>query len=260
MLNPASMPLLADVAIRQWEFAQLVKKGVEALPESVRQTLYKALNPVRLAPASASEAEPFEHYRGILESRGYALDPPTVLAIRGMSSDGTVHMTSSTRSYDDTIVVLTRDANGEAHVRVFAGATHPGQSTADIGGKVGVPDGNDDGNAAVGMIKSGEYQLEPRGNHNGAWAWNVRTTGGSGDLPGWRDTDQEGLYEPPEHSTSDAEGHTLDGVMIHQGAGDRPQSAGCINLSSNADVYPEFIEAIGGKQQSAKLVVMDADA
>jgi hypothetical protein len=182
--------------------------------------------------------------------------------MRGISSDGLSHAAESTRRYDDTMVVLTRDANGDPHVRVLAGSTHPGQRTASVGGSVGVPDvaneqgGAPDGEADVGIILEGEYNLVPRGDHNGAAAWDVRL-GNSGILPGYRDTDQDGEFSTAERSASDTRNDTLTGVMIHQGAATHPQSAGCLNMSSND--YAQFIDAFGGENEGGKLIVLDAD-
>jgi hypothetical protein len=221
-------------------------------------------NPIAMAPAGATEAQQYEHYRRIIESRGFKLDAsaPTVLAMRGISSDGLSHAAESTRSYDDTMVVLTRDANGDPHVRVIAGSTHPGQRTASVGGSVGVPDvaneqgGAPDGEADVGIILQGEYNLVPRGDHNGAAAWDVRL-GDSGALPGYRDTDQDGEFSTAERSASDTRNDTLTGVMIHQGGAQHPQSAGCLNMSSND--YQQFVDAFGGETERGKLIVLDAD-
>jgi hypothetical protein len=221
-------------------------------------------NPIAMAPAGATEAEQYEHYRRIIETRGYKLDPdaPTVLAMRGISSDGLSHAAESTRAYDDTMVVLTRDANGDPHVRVLAGSTHPGQRTASVGGSVGVPDvaneqgGPPDNEADVGIILQGEYNLVPRGDHNGAAAWNVQL-GDSGALPGYRDTDQDGEFSAAERAASDTRDDTLTGVMIHQGGATHPQSAGCLNMSSTD--YQQFIDAFGGESERGKLIVLDAD-
>lgn len=217
--------------------------------------------PIALAPAGASQAEQYAHYQRILGTRGFTLDPsgPTVLALRGMNTDGAAHATTSATRYDDTIVVLKRDAKGNPQVTTLAGSTHPGQTTAAIGGSVGVPDVNGDGKADVGMLNAGEYRLVRRTDHNGAEAWDVRTVANSGAVAGVRDTNQDGQFSDQERAASKAAGHTMTGVMIHQGAANVPQSAGCLNLSSNSTVYPEFVKALGDSKDSRKLVVLDAN-
>jgi hypothetical protein len=229
----------------------------------LKAAIKRELNPIVPAPAGASAAKQYWHYQKMLEARGYTVDPknPTVVAMRGMTTaGGAPHSTTSAPSYDDTIVVLNRDAKGQPVVTTLSGSTHPGQKTAGVGGTVGVPDVNGDGKADVGMIHPGEYQLVPHGDHAGAKAWDVRTGDGSGQIPGVRDTNQDGEFSKAELDASDGRKDVLTGVMIHQGGKDTPWSAGCINLSQDSKVYPEFIKAAGGGAQPMKLVVLDANA
>lgn len=220
-------------------------------------------NPIMMAPAG-TEAEQYEHYRQIIETRGFKLDPnaPTVVAMRGISSDGLSHQTEIAGTYGDTFVVLRRDANGDPHVQVLTGSTHPGSQTDSVGGSIGVPDvanragvAKKDGRADVGMIVEGEYNLVPRGQHMGAPAWDVRL-GNSGVLPGFRDTNQDNVFSATERAASEARNDTLTGVMIHQGFADGPASLGCINVSSAE--YDQFTEALEGAKEGGKLIVLDA--
>jgi hypothetical protein len=221
-------------------------------------------NPIAMAPAGASVAEQYEHYRRIIETRGFKLDPdaPTVLALRGLSSDGLSHATESSTTYDDTMVILTRDAAGDPHVQVFSGSTHPGQRTASVGGSTGVPDvagadgGDRDGRADVGLIVEGEYDLVPRGDHNGAAAWDVRL-GNSGVLPGFRDTNHDGEFSATERAASASRNDMLTDLMSHQGGANGPQSLGRVNLSSSD--YSRFVQAFGGENERGKPIVLDAD-
>lgn len=244
--------------------AALVTGVIGALPggDAINAAIKRQLNPIELAPAKAGPAKQYEHYQKMLEARGYTVDPntPTVVALRGLSNTGGAHSTTSAAQYDDTIVVLNKDAKGRVEVTTLAGSTHPGQTTASVGGTVGVPDVNGDGRADVGMIHPGEYRLVPHGNHAGASAWDVQTVGGSGTLPGVRDTNQDGEYSTSERDASDTRKDVLTGVMIHQGGATAPWSAGCINLSQNSTVYPEFIKAAGGSAQNMKLVILDKNA
>lgn len=200
----------------------------------------------------------------MIETRGFKLDPdtPTVLAMRGIGrEDGQAHRTEVESRYGDTFVVLTRDSNGDPHVRVLAGSTHPGNQAGEVGGSIGVPDvatrdgiTGADGRADVGIIVEGEYDLVPRAEHVGAPAWDVRL-GGSGVLPGFRDTNQDDLFSDTERAASEARNDTLTGVMIHQGGRHNPWSLGCINVGSGE--YSRFVEAIGGENQGGKLIVLD---
>ena len=257
----------ARKAKQREEFGQAVAGVVTgmigALPfgNRLNAAIKRGLNPIELAPAKAGPAKQYEHYRLMLEARGYTVDPntPTVVALRGVSSTGGKHDTSAAQAYDDTLVVLNKDAKGHVSVTTLAGSTHPGQNNAAVGGTVGVPDVNGDGRADVGMIEPGEYRLVPHGDHAGANAWDVRTVGGSGEIPGVRDTNQDGQYSQSEREASEGRKDVLTGVMIHQGGKDAPWSAGCINLSQDSKIYPEFTKAAGGAAQPMKLVVLDAN-
>lgn len=223
------------------------------------------LHPVELPPKGASEARQYEHYKQMLEARGFTLDPtnPTVVGLRGLDTKGDAHDTTSAAKYDDTIVVLTKDAKGHPHVSTFPGSTHPGQSTSATMGSDGVPDVNGDRQADVGMINAGEYKVVPTKDHAGNKAWAIQTVDGSGRLPGVRDTNHDGVYSEAERQASQSRAPAADaltGVMIHQGGPSNPWSTGCVNLSQNSNVYPAFIKAVGGSDQSMKLVILDKNA
>jgi hypothetical protein len=243
--------------------AGIVTGVIGALPfgDRINAAIKRELNPIERAPAKATQAQKYEHYQKMLEARGYTVDPktPTVVALRGVNSTGGKQVTTAVSAYDDTIVVLNKDAKGKPVVTELAGTTHPGQSTAAVGGTVGVPDVNGDGKADVGMMEPGEYRLVPHGDHAGAKAWDVRTVDGSGQIPGVRDTNQDGKYTEAEREASQSRKDVLTGVMIHQGGKTEPWSAGCINLSQDSKIYPEFIKAAGGAAQPMKLVVLDAN-
>ena len=257
----------AKKAKQREEFGQamagIVTGMIGALPggDRINAAIKRELNPIVLAPAKAGPNKQYEHYEKMLAARGYTLDPktPTVVALRGISTTAGKHDTTAAPSYDDAIVVLNKDEKGKISVTTLAGTTHPGQSTAGVGGTVGVPDVNGDGKADVGMIEPGEYRLVPHGDHAGAKAWDVRTVDGSGQIPGVRDTNQDGKYSQSEKDESQSRKDVLTGVMIHQGGKTEPWSAGCINLSQDSKIYPEFIKAAGGSAQNMKLVVLDAN-
>jgi hypothetical protein len=205
---------------------------------------------VNLAPAGASEAERYAHYAAIVRQNGGEVCPsgrPTVLGLRGLSSDGAHHATSSSRSYDDTFVVLTPDG----HVREFSGATHPGQNRSTMS-----PDVTGDGVGDVGMIKPGNYDVVPNGQHAGNASYHVRTSGGSGNLPGWRDTNQDGRMSDAERAASDQRGDTLNGVLFHQGSTYAPTSIGCQTMSP--ETYNAFMSAMGGPGQRFSYTLVDA--
>ena len=125
------------------------------------------------------------------------------------------------------------------------------------------PDVNHDGVSDVGMINAGEYSVVPHADHAGNTAWAIHTVGGSDSLPGVRDTNHDGVYSAAERQASETrtpQPDTLGGVLIHQGGTDVPWSLGCVNMSQNRDVYPQFIQAVGGHDSSMKLVILDKNA
>lgn len=191
--------------------------------------------PVRMSPVSGTEREQYDMYASMVTRAGGQVCPngqPTVLGLRqGVGG--------ATRRYEDTFVVLTPDG----HVHRFNGATHPGQSRSTMS-----PDQNGDGVGDVGMIRPGNYQVVPNGPHAGAASFHVRTLGGSGNLPGWRDTNHDGQYSEAERTASQNQRSTLSGVLFHQGNGSSPSSIGCQTLSPSE--YRRFLDAVGGARAS----------
>lgn len=204
-----------------------------------------------LAPEGLSERERFEHYANIVRANGGEVNPggrPTMLGIRGQSRDGgDPHDTGSTRRYDDTFVVLTADGR----VQEFRGATHPGQNSSTQS-----PDVTGDGRGDVGMIRPGNYEVVPNGPHGGNASYHVRTTGGSGRLSGWRDTNQDGRFSADERSASERRGDTLTGVLFHPGGDSAPRSIGCQTMPPAE--YQRFVDTIGGPRAAFNYTLVDA--
>lgn len=207
--------------------------------------------PATLAPQGATEAERYDHYARIVRANGGQVCPngqATVLGIRGVSLDGSAHGTTSSRRYDDTFVVLTPDGR----VRELRGATHPGQNRSTMS-----PDADGDGVGDVGMIRPGNYQVVPNGPHAGNASYHVRTSGGSGNVPGWRDTNHDGSFSDAEREASERRGDTLSGVLFHQGNPSSPVSIGCQTLDPAS--YRRFIEAVGGPNAAFSYTLVGAN-
>src|SRR3954470_14618981 len=115
--------------------------------------------------------------------------PAVVVGLRGVSFDGTAHDTTFAHAFDDVLVVLTTDRRA---VR-FRASTHPFESAAP-----GVPDVDGDRVVDVGMIRPGIYDAAARDRLvAGQPSWAV-THDGSGKLPGWRDTNHDGVLTDDE--------------------------------------------------------------
>lgn len=198
---------------------------------------------VELAPRTMSERQKFDHYAAIVRKNGGEMNPdgkPTVLGIRGMDIHGNKHSTTSSRTYDDTFVVLTADKR----VLELKGATHPGQKTSTLS-----RDAN--GTRAVGMIDPGNFMAAPNGDHGGAASFRV-SKNGSGSLKGARDTDGDGTMSAAERNASARRGDALTGVLFHQGSSSTPKSIGCLTLSP-AD-WSKVLARVGGSGFSFSLV------
>lgn len=238
-----------EAAVRQFQQATGAKVDGVVGPETVGrlQATPPGTNPVSdytppattpppIAPATTgTEREQFDMYASMIRRAGGEVCPngqPTVLGLRqGVGG--------STRRYEDTFVVLTPDG----HVKRFGGATHPGQNSSTAS-----PDVTGDGRGDVGMIRPGNYRVVPNGEHAGAASFHVRTLGGSGNLPGWRDTNHDGTFADRERAGSESRGDTLSGVLFHQGNSNTPSSIGCQTMSPAE--YRRFLDAVGGSRAS----------
>ncbi len=228
--------------------------------------------PVTLAPRNASEQERFNHYAAIVRANGGEVNPggrPTVLGIRGMNTDGEQHPTTfrgGRGGYNDTFVVLTADG----HVHELRGATHPGQSRSsaapDVDGsaqRAGIDRETlrNDAQARnrhgdVGMIRPGNYEVVPNGPHAGADSFHVRTSEGSGRIPGWRDTNHSGTLSDAERAASEQRGDNLTEILFHQG-GSGPVSIGCQTMPP--EEHRRFTQLVGGRRASFNYTLVDAN-
>ena len=171
----------------------------------------------------------------------------TVLGLRGLSAAGDAHATKYVRAFDDTLVVLRADGT----VARFAASTHP----FELAGVPGVPDADGDGVADVGMIRPGVYDVAGRDRTIAGAASYAVTQHGSGKLPGWRDTDHDGVLSDRERAASERRGDGITDVLFHQGEGDAPPAVGCQVLPANA--IRAFTTAVGGPRARFRYVLLD---
>jgi hypothetical protein len=142
-----------------------------------------------------------------------------VLGLRGCSIDGEAHATRYRHAFDDTIVVLKADGSVER----FPGSTHP----FELDGVPGVPDVNGDGVGDVGMIRPGVYDVAGRDCAIAGQASYAVTQHEQGKLPGWRDTNHDGILSDSERAASERRSDGLTDVLFHQGEGGAPAAVGC---------------------------------
>jgi hypothetical protein len=251
---PASAPTAAPAGgaghpVATWPLPPTAARqplGTPVHPSGMDQN---SASPVALGQAvPPSEREKYEFYASIIRRHGGQVNPngvPTVLGMRAVAPGAGV---SSNNRFDDTFVVLL--PSGRVHE--FRGATHPAQYASSIS-----PDVNRDGRGDVGMIRPGNYMAVPNGNFKGRPSFHIKTMEGSGRLPGWRDTNQDGVYSPEELRASEARGDGLTEVLFHRGNELSATSIGCQTLSS-AD-YDRFVSVLGGANASFSYTLVDAN-
>jgi hypothetical protein len=198
---------------------------------------------------SALASDDYRTYAALATQGGAApaLGSVTVLGLRGLAIDGTTHATHYGHAFDDTLVVLGADGSATR----FAASTHP----FELAGVAGVPDADGDGIADVGMIRPGVYDVTSRDRTIAGKASFDVNQHGQGKLPGWRDTNHDGILSDDERAASERRNDVLTDVLFHQGDGDAPAVVGCQVLS--AAVIDGFITAIGGAHAHFRYVLVD---
>ncbi len=189
---------------------------------------------VGLAPQGMSQEQQLKFYQDMVKNTGGRVDPnkPNVVALRGLSPDGTVHGTRARKTMDDTMVVFGRDQSGSAYVRHFRGSSYPGQNRSSQS-----PDINGDGRGDVATLNEGHYIATPR-QYKGRAAWHVKTQGGSGSVGAMRDVNGDGVGDTASKAT---------GILFHSGRGSRVSSIGCQN-AADWNGFVNSVSNVGGRR------------
>ena len=200
---------------------------------------------------AALSSEAYRIYGELAREGGAApaLGSVTVLGLRGLSYRGEVHETRYAHAFDDTVVVLRADGTVER----FPASTHP----FELDGVPGVPDVDGDGIADVGMIRPGVYDVAGRDRTiagQASFAVTLHATG-AGKLPGWRDTDHDGILTADERAASEHRADGLTDVLFHQGEGGAPAAVGCQVLPASS--IGAFTKAVGGARARFRYVLVD---
>ncbi len=203
------------------------------------------------APSALGE-DAHETYRTYADIAADAGSPVTagtvtVVGLRGVTVDGERHDTTYHHGWDDTFVVLKADGTAV----IFAGSTHPFESDAP-----GVPDVNRDGKRDVGMIRPGIYDVLPRAGLVDGQASYAVTRNGSGALPGWRDTNHDGVLTAEERTAAENRGDAITDVLFHDSEGTAPPAVGCQVFATGT--MKSFITAVGGPRARFRYVLVDA--
>lgn len=181
----------------------------------------------------------FDRYAQIARDHGVEPDGSTAVVI-GLRGSG-----EYVKAFDEHFVVLSTDGTATT----FHASTHPFQNSAP-----GVPDVDHDGKADVGEIEPGVYDATPRSQLvAGQPSWAVSFQG-DGHLPGWRDTNHDGVLDDDERAASEKRKDTLTDVLFHQGEGGAPPAVGCQVLPASA--MKDFTKAVGGARARFRYVLV----
>lgn len=208
-----------------------------------------AMGQLSLADPNLSPAEQYEHYREIVEANGGEIRShgATVIGLRGLGTDGDRHAgNSNLGGYDDTFVVLNRDASGQPTVQTFEGATHANQrsSSASYG-----PDRNGNTVRGVAMLAPGNYNVDPASrNYRGSRgpSFSVETLNGNSMVPAFRDLDADGTISAQERASAERGGYEASAILFHAGNSSAPSSIGCQTLPPA--LMQAFSDAVGFQQ------------
>lgn len=211
-------------------------RGAGAPPNRSRPT--PTPGPDRAAPtgattnvdtASMSEAQKFDHYRGLIEQSGGRFDPAgkNVVSVRTPTN---TRAEGGLGRYDDVTAVLSLGPNGEKRVREFRSNTEP---SARYEGRMGQDvDGN--GSLDQGRLRAGHYTYDATTFRGGA-AFAMR-----GDSTVDRDTNHDGVFGN-DGGASSRGGASM---LWHVGGSGMTGSAGCQTMPP--DEYRRFLAELGG--------------
>jgi hypothetical protein len=183
-----------------------------------------------------------EYYTRVVEKAG--ADPSAGVTVLGIRRAGRTEML-----FDDSFVVLRAGV-----AVVVAGSTHPWFTHSSS-----APDVDGDGDGDVGMIRPGVYRVVPRAaaqDISGLPTFHVLNKDGSEGLPGWRDTNHDGVYDEAERTASEARGDKMTAVLFHYEGPGAPPAIGC-QVTGRPDLT-KFVEAAGGRDTTFTYVLVDA--
>jgi LysM repeat protein len=147
-------------------------------------------------------------------------------------------------SYDDTIIVMQKGADGKVSAQEFRGNTDPAYSTS---GKFG-PDMNGDGKREIGQLVTGSYRYtrEP-GTYkkSGQGFFRSQTVQAA-----TRDTNGDGRFTSADMIDRKSAGRSM---LIHAGGTNSTGSAGCQTMSPST--YRSFLDAVGSQSTFSYVLV-----
>lgn len=166
----------------------------------------------KVAPSSMSEAEKYDHYKKIIEAQGGRVnETPGQRNLLGLRQETSTNANGGQGVYDDKMVMLWKDANGNPRVREYNANTEP---SARYRGRMG-QDVNGDGRLDQGRLTTGTYEYGFSSYRGGPALRMI------GDSQVERDVNQDGRFN---------DGRTSGGgnsMLFHVGGNNMTGSAGC---------------------------------
>lgn len=178
-------------------------------------------------PASASEAQKYDHYQNLVTDRGGKFrTAPGQKNIVGLRTE-TNYKQNRAGKYDDKVVMLWKDQNGNKRVREYRGNMDPaGRNEGRFGSDV-----NRDGRKDLGRVSEGYHEYK-MGLHNGrARRYGSRSLKSKALRPTRamkvdRDVNHDGKISAGERKNS-----TASDMLFHMGGNNGTSSAGCQTMA-----------------------------
>jgi hypothetical protein len=206
------------------------------------------------APEDSRDPTRFSYWADKARAAGIDINiaRTVVFGVRGQAVDGSMHEVRSVTRYDDTLVVVTSDG----WVRTFLGSTHPF-----VAASRQPPDADGDGLPDVGMIRPGRYHATARPSARDIAqlpTFSVLTAMRAQEIPGWRDTNHDGVFDDAERAASMARGDFLTAILFHSGGPGAPEAIGCQVQPPSG--FRRFVAVVGGATAEFEYVLLDGPA
>lgn len=189
-----------------------------------------------------NESQKYELYADYFKQKGVKLDTrPEQRSILGLRVTTNSKANGNKGAYDDRMVVLWTDKNGQKRVKEFLTAnTEPnyryvanGRAERDV---------NRDGKKELGRIGDGAYEF-----YKDSWKYGNALREADNVMPALYDTNGDGNYDNRDTKAN------AGGILFHQGLKDDVGSMGCQTLPPGK--FTEFWNSLGGDNRFTYLLV-----
>jgi peptidoglycan hydrolase-like protein with peptidoglycan-binding domain len=174
-------------------------------------------------PAGATEAQKYDHYQKLIESKGGKFrSEPGQKNIVGLRTE-TNYKQARRGKYDDKVVMLWKDNNGNKRVREYQANMDPAGSSENRFGQ----DVNRDGRKDLGRVPEGYHEYKMglhygRARRHGRNSLQAKALRPTGTMRVDRDTNHDGKFSANERRNG-----TASDMLFHSGGVNSTSSAGC---------------------------------